>query len=70
MHFVSIDRMTPAAIIELGFLGGNNDLLANKQDLLAKGIADGLLCFLDGGPQPTPTPAPTLYVTPTAESTE
>lgn len=68
--FRRIDPKTPAAILELGFLGGDNDLLANKQDLLAKGIADGLLCFLDGGPHPTPLPAPTLDATPIAEPIE
>jgi N-acetylmuramoyl-L-alanine amidase len=61
--FRRIDPQTPAAILELGFLGGDNDLLANRQDLLAKGVADGLLCFLDGGPHPTATPAPALDAT-------
>ena len=56
--FRRIDPQTPAAILELGFLGGDNDLLANQQALLAKGVADGLLCFLDGGPHPTPEPTP------------
>jgi N-acetylmuramoyl-L-alanine amidase len=64
--FRRIDPQTPAAILELGFLGGDNDLLANQQDLLARGVADGLLCFLEGGPQPTiePQPAPTATVEP------
>jgi len=53
--FRRIDPQTPAAILELGFLGGDNDLLANQRALLAKGVADGILCFLDGGPHPTPT---------------
>lgn len=46
--FRRIDPQTPAAILELGFLGGDNDLLANRQELLAKGVADGILCFLEG----------------------
>lgn len=54
--FRRIDPQTPAAILELGFLGGDNDLLANQQPLLAQGVADGLLCFLDGGPHPVPEP--------------
>jgi N-acetylmuramoyl-L-alanine amidase len=64
--FRRIDPQTPAAILELGFLGGDNDLLANQQDLLARGVADGILCFLKGGPQPTvdPQPAPTATVEP------
>jgi N-acetylmuramoyl-L-alanine amidase len=61
--FRRIDPQTPAAILELGFLGGDNDLLANRQDLLAKGVADAILCFLDGGPHPTATPGPALDVT-------
>jgi N-acetylmuramoyl-L-alanine amidase len=68
--FRRIDPETPAGILELGFLGGDNDLLANQQDLLAKGVADGLLCFLDGGPHPTPEPAATLNSPPSAESTQ
>jgi N-acetylmuramoyl-L-alanine amidase len=64
--FRRIDPQTPAAILELGFLGGDNDVLANQQDLLAKGVADGLLCFLEGGPQPTVDPqlAPTATAEP------
>jgi N-acetylmuramoyl-L-alanine amidase len=68
--FRRIDDQTPAVILELGFLGGDNDLLANQQELLAKGVADGLLCFLDGGPHPTPEPVPTLDPTPIAASTQ
>lgn len=56
--FRRIDAQTPAAILELGFLGGDNDLLVNQQALLAKAVADGVLCFLDGGPQPTTAPTP------------
>jgi len=56
--FRRIDPQTPAAILELGFLGGDYDLLANQQPLLAKGVADGVLCFLDGGPQPAPVATP------------
>jgi N-acetylmuramoyl-L-alanine amidase len=57
--FRRIDPQTPAAILELGFLGGDGDLLAHQQDLVAKGVADGILCFLDGGPHPEPTLEPT-----------
>lgn len=52
--FRRIDPQTPAAILELGFLGGDNDLLANQQELPAKGVADGVLCFLDGGVKAVP----------------
>ncbi|MCS7220484.1 MAG: N-acetylmuramoyl-L-alanine amidase [Anaerolineae bacterium] len=37
---------TPAAIIELGFLGGDRDILTRDQDRLAKGVAQGIICFL------------------------
>jgi N-acetylmuramoyl-L-alanine amidase len=56
--FKRIDPQTPAAILELGFLGGDNDLLAKEQALLAKGVADGVLCFLNGGQQPAPEASP------------
>jgi len=46
--FRQIDPRTPAAIIELGFLGGDRELLVDHPELAAKGVADGLLCFLEG----------------------
>ena len=45
--FYDIDPETPAAIIEVGFLAADRDLLLNRQDLVAEGIVDGLLCFLE-----------------------
>ena len=45
--FRRIDPQTPAAILELGFLGGDHDLLVHSPERSAKGVADGLLCFLD-----------------------
>lgn len=42
---------TPAAIIELGFLGGDRPMLTREQDRLAEGIAQGIVCFLTE-PQP------------------
>lgn len=44
--FREIDRMTPGAIIELGFLLDDRDLLENKPKILARGVAAGILCFL------------------------
>jgi hypothetical protein len=38
--------MTPGAIIELGFLLDDRDLLENKPKILARGVAAGILCFL------------------------
>lgn len=37
---------TPGAIIELGFMDGDFDLLQNQQDVVAQGLVNGLLCFL------------------------
>lgn len=52
--FKRIDPLTPAAIIELGFLGGDQTLLVNQPELAAKGVADAILCFLAGEKEPTP----------------
>ncbi len=41
-----INPNTPAAILEVGFLGGDQELLNNQPALVAKGISDSLLCFL------------------------
>jgi N-acetylmuramoyl-L-alanine amidase len=45
--FYEIDPQTPAAIIEIGFMGADRDLLLMRQDLVAQGIVDGILCFLE-----------------------
>jgi N-acetylmuramoyl-L-alanine amidase len=45
-----INSKTPGAIIELGFLGSEYNLLKNRRDLLAAGVADGLIAFLRGDP--------------------
>jgi N-acetylmuramoyl-L-alanine amidase len=44
--FREIDRKTPGAIIELGFLLEDRFLLENKPKVLARGVAAGILCFL------------------------
>ena len=72
--FHQITQRTPAAIIELGFLYYDRDLLQNHPDKSAAGIVNGLLCFLDpkalGTPNapltagaPNGTPAPTFLPT-------
>lgn len=43
-----INPTTPAAIIELGFLGGDHDLLKFKRDILSQGIVSGIEDFLKG----------------------
>ncbi|MBK8021668.1 MAG: N-acetylmuramoyl-L-alanine amidase [Chloroflexi bacterium] len=44
--FSEIHSFTPAAIIELGFLRGDRELLTSQPDLMAGAISDGILCFL------------------------
>ncbi len=39
---------TPAAIIETGFMSGDRELLTERSDVVARGIADGLICFIEG----------------------
>lgn len=46
--FYEIDPYTPGAVIEIGFLLADRDILLNQQDLIAQGIVDGILCFLRG----------------------
>ena len=51
--FRQINPQTPAAIIELGFLGGDHELLVHQPELPAKGVADSLICFLAGNGKQT-----------------
>jgi N-acetylmuramoyl-L-alanine amidase len=46
--FYEIDPETPGAIIEVGFMLADRRLLTQRQDLVAQGIIDGILCFLEG----------------------
>lgn len=46
--FGEIDPMTPGAIIELGFMSADRDLLLDHSYELAQGVAKGLACFLEG----------------------
>ncbi len=57
--FSEIHNETPAAIIETGFLNLDYQVLTQKQDSVAGGIANGILCFIrneDVSPQITATP--------------
>jgi N-acetylmuramoyl-L-alanine amidase len=45
--FREIASSTPAAIIEIGFLRGDRELLTQESELVAKGIADGIECFIN-----------------------
>lgn len=49
--FREISVKTPAAIIELGFLKADRELLTEHPDRAAKGITDGLFCFLSPAAQ-------------------
>src|SRR5690606_6917290 len=63
--FREIHPLTPAAILELGFLKDDRDMLENQQDRLAQGIVNGIVCFLNGE-----DPLSSAQQTPVAESTE
>ncbi len=58
--FDEINPDTPAVIIETGFLNLDRQFLTERPDLAAKGILDGILCFLNdeditsNSLQPTP----------------
>ena len=45
--FNEISPDTVAAIIEVGFLNLDRQILTQKQDLVAQGITSGLLCYLN-----------------------
>lgn len=55
--FRKIDPATPALILEMGFLGGDQTLLTQAPERVAQGIADGIGCFL-AGPTDGVTPTP------------
>lgn len=46
--FYDIDPWTPGAIIETGFLWLDRELLTQRPDLVAQGIVDGIICFIEG----------------------
>lgn len=50
--FARLESHTPAAIVELGFMGGDRELLTARQDQAARGIAEGVLAFLRARPTP------------------
>ncbi|MCJ7701820.1 MAG: N-acetylmuramoyl-L-alanine amidase [Anaerolineales bacterium] len=57
--FDEINQDTPAVIIETGFLNLDRQLLTQQPDLVASGIADGILCYIynqDISNQPTNEP--------------
>lgn len=46
--FREIAGSTPGAIVELGFMNDDRNFLLYRQDRLAKGLVDGIECFLSG----------------------
>lgn len=44
--FYEVAPSTPGAIIEVGFMLADRDLLLHRQDLIAQGIVEGILCFI------------------------
>lgn len=44
--FDEINPETTAVIIETGFLNLDRQILTTQQDIIAKGIADGILCYI------------------------
>jgi N-acetylmuramoyl-L-alanine amidase len=59
--FAEIDPDTITAIIETGFLNLDRDILTKHSDLVANGITQGILCFINNenvAPTPIPTTAP------------
>ncbi len=55
--FSEIDPTTIAAIIETGFLNLDREFLTTHTDLVAEGIVQGILCFVNNeNVEPTPLP--------------
>lgn len=46
--FYEINPSTPGAIIETGFMARDRELLTQGQDIVARGIVEGVLCFVEG----------------------
>jgi N-acetylmuramoyl-L-alanine amidase len=44
--FDEIDQNTNAVIIEVGFLNLDRQILTKGQDQIARGISDGILCYI------------------------
>ncbi len=44
--FREIHPLTPAAIIELGFMKDDREILTTRQDDMAQALVEGVLCFL------------------------
>jgi N-acetylmuramoyl-L-alanine amidase len=50
--FDEVNSITPIVVIEAGYLNLDRQILVEKPDLLAFGIASGVLCYIRGEPIP------------------
>ena len=56
--FSEIDPNTITAIIETGFLNLDREILTNQTELVASGVTQGILCFINNeSVLPTPSPS-------------
>jgi N-acetylmuramoyl-L-alanine amidase len=46
--FYEINGQTPGAIIETGFMFADRHTLTQRPDLVAQGIIEGIVCFIEG----------------------
>ena len=46
-NFYEIDNQTPGAIIEIGFMKNDRAILTERTDLVAQGIVEGIVCFIE-----------------------
>lgn len=67
-NFREIHPLTPGAIIELGFMLADRAVLTERQDALAQGITDGILCFIEPALMATQAPLIVPLTTPTPVS--
>jgi N-acetylmuramoyl-L-alanine amidase len=72
--FDEISKDTTAAIIEVGFLNLDRDILTQGVDRIAQGVADGILCYINnegipfaGTPEATAIPVDAAETPPVGE---
>jgi N-acetylmuramoyl-L-alanine amidase len=46
--FYEINGYTPGAIIETGFMFADREMLTERSDLVAQGVVEGIVCFIEG----------------------
>jgi len=50
--FYQVAQLTPAAIIEVGFMHADRPILVQQPERAARGIAQGIICFVEGNKKP------------------